>query len=535
MPLPEPDPRLVLTYDALLREHARSRPQQLAVVDGDRSLTYPALDVRVDQLAAALAAAGVDAGRRVLWLGQNSFRVLELLLACGRLGAVLCPANWRQSADELAFVIDDLTPAVVVWQAEEIGETVTAARAASGSGAAAARWIQHDTDDTDPDGYEAFVAAGADAPPVGERFVDPSSGLLAMYTAAFEGRPQAAVLSHTALLLQDLVIGRAQDVSDRSVFLNSGPLFHVATFVTTSATYHHGGTNVFLPRVEPEAVCQAVHDHRCTHAFLMPPTIQQIRDVVDADPGRYDLSSLWPAPDPERYRSGMVSPVGCPWYEAPGGYGQTEVVGLTTFRCFSGATAGAAGRPSPVTLVGIVDVDGHEVEPGGVGELVVRGPTVMVGYHDRPEVTATRSAGGWHHTGDLGRREADGSISFVGPALRLIKSAAENIYPAEVEACLRQHPGVADVCVIGIPDERWTQSVKAVVVPADPAAPPTAEELIEHCRERIASYKKPRVVEFVDALPKAPTGFVDRDAADERFGGGGYPGTGGRGGSQGPG
>jgi long-chain acyl-CoA synthetase len=511
MPL---DRRQVLTYDALVDEHARSRPGQVAVADGELALTYPELADRVQRLAGALAGAGVGVGDRVLWLGQNSFRVLELLVACARLGAVLCPANWRQSADEMRFVIDDLEPRVVVWQGAEIGVAVLEARENAGQDA---HWIQHDT--APGQGYEAFISGGS--PIVEALDVDPGSGLLALYTAAFEGTPQAAVLSHTALLMQDLVIARMQDVSDTSVFLNSGPLFHIATFVTTSATYHHGGTNVFLRRTDAEEICRLVEAHRCTHAFLMPPTIEQIRDV-NAD-GRYDLSSLWPAPDPERYRSGMISPVGSPWYERPGGYGQTEVVGLTTLRGLGGAAAGGAGRPTPVSMVRVVDADGADVPAGEVGELAVRGPTVMVGYHHRAELDQARGRGGWHHTGDLGRREADGSISFVGPMGRLIKSAAENIYPAEVEACLRQHPAVHDACVFGVPDPRWKQSVAAVVVLND-GEETTADALIEHCRARIASYKKPRAVVFADELPRTAGGAVDRDAIDERYGGGGYPG-----------
>jgi long-chain acyl-CoA synthetase len=510
------DRRHVLTYDALLREHARSRPDQIAVVDGDVSLRYPELDERVDRLAGVLAADGVADGERVLWLGQNSFRVLELLLACARVGAVFCPANWRQSADEVRYVIDDFAPRIIVWQDEEVGEAIRSARERTGH---SAKWIRHDTDDDD--GYEAVLAGSGDGP--GERDVDPADGLLAMYTAAFGGSPHAAVLSHTALLFQDLIYGRIQDVTDASVFLNSGPLFHIATFATTSAIYHHGGTNVFVRRTDAEEICRLVDEHRCTHAFLMAPTIEQIREL-NAD-RRYDMSSLWDAPDPERYRSGMISPAGSPWYRRPGGYGQTEVVGLTTLRGLGMESIGRAGRPAPATLLRIVDADGHDVAPGEVGEIVVRGPTVMVGYHDREELNTQRGRDGWHHTGDLGRRERDGSLSFVGPIARLIKSAAENIYPAEVEACLRQHQGVRDVCVIGTPDQRWVQSVRAVVVRND-GADVTEDELIEHCRERIASYKKPRSVVFTDELPRTAQGTVDRDAVDDRFGGGGYPGVG---------
>jgi long-chain acyl-CoA synthetase len=172
----------------------------------------------------------------------------------------------------------------------------------------------------------------------------------------------------------------------------------------------------------------------------------------------------------------------------------------------------------------VVGPDGQPAPAGEIGELVVRGPMVMCGYHRRPDLTAARQRHGWHHTGDLGRREADGSLSFVGPMTRIVKSAAENIYPAEVEACLRTHPAVAEAAVIGVPDPRWGQSVKAVVVLAQ-GCTAGAEELVDHCRTRIASYKKPRFVEFAGALPRRG-GAVDYDALDAGYGGGGYPGVG---------
>ena len=174
--------------------------------------------------------------------------------------------------------------------------------------------------------------------------------------------------------------------------------------------------------------------------------------------------------------------------------------------------------------VRIVDPDGNEVPLGEAGEITARGPTVMNGYHNRPELNAERLAGGWHHTNDLGKRELDGSVTFVGPKGRLIKSAAENIYPAEVEGCLQRHPAVKEAAVIGIPDKKWDQSVKAIIVLKD-GETATADELIEHCRANIASYKKPRTVEFIDEMPRDGW-FVDYDALDERFGGGGYPGKG---------
>ncbi len=237
--------------------------------------------------------------------------------------------------------------------------------------------------------------------------------------------------------------------------------------------------------------------------------------------GRYDLSSF-------RGRRGnptfdkWVQPDTSAWGQRPGGYGQSEVMGMATFNLLAPDGIGSHGRPSPLVDLRVVDPDGNDVASGQTGEIAIRGATVMCGYWNRPELNAHRSRGGWHHTNDLGRYEADGSFTFVGPKSRMLKSAAENIYPVEIENCLKTHPDVTDCAVIGVPDPKWVQSVKAIVVRVDSSSV-TEEELIAHCRSRIASYKKPKSVEFVAALPRQ--GFaVDYDALDDQFGGGGYPG-----------
>jgi len=504
-----------LTLGDVLREHTRSRPGQLAAVDGEVRLTYPALDARVNRLARALAGAGVGPGDRVLWLGQNSYRVLELLLAAAKLGALFCPANWRQTADELAFVVDDFTPTVVIWQDLEVGEAVAAARTKITH---PARWVRHDTDADDPEGYEALLAEGdGDADP--DVVVDGADGVLVIYTAAFFGIPNGAILSHTACIAQGVVYGDLTGETGDSVYLNSGPMFHLGTLMHTLAVLVAGGTNVFVRRNDGPELARIIHEERCTGAFLVGPMVDGVLEA-NAD-GRYDLSSLrghrgipaWDAatvPDPSR------------WARHPGGYGQTEAVGMMTYTCLALGALGTHGRTSPWLQVRIVDPDDVELAPGETGEIVARGPTVMNGYWNQPEENAYRQRDGWHHTRDLGRREPDGSLSFIGPATRMIKSAAENIYPAEVEACIRAHPEVADCAIIGVPDDTWVQSVKAIVVLA-PDASATADDIVEHCRSHIASYKKPRFVEFADALPRA--GFlVDYDALDARYGGGNYPG-----------
>jgi acyl-CoA synthetase (AMP-forming)/AMP-acid ligase II len=524
------------TLGDVLAEHARARPGHTAAVCGGARWSWAELDERVDRLARSLAALGVGPGDRLLWLGQNCHRVLELVVAAGRLGAACCVANWRQTADELAFVVDDLEPAVVVWQHDEIGDRVAEARALA-SWSVKATWIRHDdagplrSQPLDPKGdgtYEALVDAGAGVGP-GIGFaagpgalsgpVDPEAPVLILYTAAFDARPNGALLPHRALLAQGLTGLLLGQAGPDDVYLNSGPLFHVGTFKTTLAVFLAGGTNVFTPRVEPEVLCRLIAAEGCTAAFLQPPTVEQMV-AVNGD-GRYDLSTLRAKPGPPAWNA-MVSIDRRPLPRS--GYGQTELAGVVTYLDPARPCLGTAGRPGPLARVEVVDPSGVPLPPGETGELVVRGPMVMTGYHRRPELTDARRRGGWHHTGDLGRREADGSLSFVGPKTRLIKSAAENIYPAEVEACLRAHPAVADAAVIGVPDARWGQSVKAVVVLGD-GETATEAELIAHCRARIASYKKPRSIEFAASLPRRGAG-IDYDDLDARYGGGGYPGSG---------
>ena len=501
-----------LTLADVLRGDARSYPTRTAVVCDDVRYSYPELDERVSRLADALAREGVGAGERVLWLGQNCHRVLELLLACAKLGAIFCPANWRQSPPELAFVVEDCDPRVVVWQEEEIGDVIRAAREAA---VCPARWICHDDGE-----YETFLSAGDPADPTVQ--VNPADPVLMMYTAAFGGSPNGALLTHQGLIAQNLVMAQVQGVDADYVYLNSGPLFHIATFMTTLATLQFGGNNVFMRRFDATDFCRVVEREGVTGSFVVGVMMQE---VIEANKDRaFNLKSLRTFAGPPEWVE-MTTPDDSPWALRPAGYGQTEVGGMATLNAMGDPGQGSHGRPSPVLQVRIVDDADREVPAGEVGEIVARGPTVMAGYWRRPELTAERQRGGWHHTNDLGRREPDGSLSFIGPKTRIIKSAAENIYPVEVEGCIQQHPAVQEVCVMGVPDPAWNQSVKAVVV-LRAGTEATAEDIIEHCRERIASYKKPKSVEFTSSLPRTAAGLVDRDAVDAAFGGGGYPGSG---------
>jgi acyl-CoA synthetase (AMP-forming)/AMP-acid ligase II len=336
-----------LTLGDVLREHRRSRPQRTAVVCDEYRATYPDLDQRTNRLANALVDSGIGAGDLVLWLGQNCHRVLECLLGCAKVGAVFVPANWRQTSDELVTLLRDVQPKVVIWQDEEIGSAVRAARADWGG---TGLWWQHDVAQPDaaPDGaahtsaesYEAFLAAGSPEDPAVP--VDPASPVIQLYTAAFSGRPNGSQLSHDAVLSQALMVALVQRITEDTVYLNSGPMFHMATLMTTFATFHLGGTNVMTRRVDAEELCRLIETERCNYGFVMGPTAKEIMEV-NRD-GRYDLSSLRTFGASPAW-NGMIQVDDSPWGLHPAGYGQTEATGMLTFNALGIGSSGGSGRP----------------------------------------------------------------------------------------------------------------------------------------------------------------------------------------------
>lgn len=510
---PELDPYLsVHRYGLgdLLHEQARSRRDMIAVIDGAHSFTFLQLHERVNRLASVLMQRGVTKGDRILWLGQNSFRVLEVLLAAARVGAILCPANWRASALEVSRTLGDLDPKVVFWQDAQIGDVNRQTR---GDWSHDRHWIQHDSDEAD--GYEALVAAGLPADHY--EAVEVSTPLLAIYTAAFSGEPNAALLSHESLMLTAMLSQQGQKIDEDSGYLVSGPMFHLGVLMGTLATFLAGGRCAFVARVDADQLLDMIEASRLTHAYIPQPTVLQMRDALKV---KYrDVSSLFATPDMADWKMPMVMPATAPLVQKMGGYGQTEIGGLSVMVWLGGS---GAGRTSPFLQIKIADDDGNELPDGEVGEIMARGPLVMCGYWRRAEENARRVVGGWHRTNDLGRRLPDGSIAFTGPKTAMIKSALENIYPAEIEACLRQHEGVADVCVIGVPDPVWTQNVKAIII-RKPGTDFPEQSFIDFCKDRLASYKKPKLVVFDSSLPRTPVGFVDRAAVDALHGGGNYP------------
>ncbi|WP_162938562.1 AMP-binding protein [Mycobacterium kyogaense] len=498
-------------YERLL-QLKDDHPDKIAVITGDQQHSFADLFTRIERLTRHLAAEGIGAGERVLWVGGNSHHILELMIACSRLSATLCPVNWRQSPDELAFVLRDWAPRVVVWQSIDGEDRLTDAR--TRAAAPGAVWLPVDVAGE----YDMRSIAGLPL----EQQTDVGTAqpsdvpILALYTAAFSGHPGAALLSEHGLYLQALAHIPVLEATADDVNLVATPLFHVLGWVSLLTFFVCGSTNVFIPRPDAEVICRAIVANGGTTGTVMPQTALQIGEL-NAD-GRYDLSRFRSAVRVRGWRD-MTRPG-----TMVGGYGQTETGGPVLL-ALPGARLGGPiqGRPSPVARVRVVDDSGRDVAVDETGELLVSGPTVTVGYWNRPAENDERRRGVWWRTTDLGRRDDAGVITFIGPNRRMIKTGGENVYPAEVEACLEAHPQVKSAALVGVADKTWGQVVAAIAV-RETDGEVDEPTLIAYAQDKLARYKAPRQVIFVEDMPTV-NGTKDYQELDARFGGGNYPGS----------
>jgi len=494
------------TLGDVVRENARSLPHVEAIVCGDHRATYSEMEARVNRVAMTLGELGVHPGDRVVWIGLNCHRLLELVFACAKLGAIATPINWRLTPAEYATVLEQVRPTLVLTSSSADFDEVNAATRQTVPGATV---IAHD----DP-GWEHRLAGVEPLDLQGD--TDDELPVLQILTAAFQGTPKGALLTSRGIVTQDLVLAGVGMVEPgREIYLGAGPMFHIGVLLKTFSIFHWGGTNVVIARVDAEEICRLIAQERCTSAYVFPPTMREM--VALAEEHGHDLSSLRDTvggipPDDLAERWYALTSCSPPEQRGAVGYGTSETVGMVTFEGRLPRGMGPFGRTSPAVALRILDPDGIEVGAGQIGEIVVRGPQVMAGYFGHEPLDPD----GWRHTGDLGRREEDGSITFLGPNQDMIKSAMENIYPVEVENALREHDAVKDACVFGVPDPDWGQSVLAIVERA-PGTEPEPVQLIEFTRSRIASYKKPRRVIVVDELPRLGP-FVDRAAVKQAHG-----------------
>jgi len=329
--------------------------------------------------------------------------------------------------------------------------------------------------------------------------------------------PRGAVLSHGNVLAANLTAIAALGLGPRDRYLAVLPLFHVTALGMSLAHLHAGGAVVVVPRFDAEEAVRLIDRHQVTHVSDFPPVLASLLDAAEkagsALPSLTHVSGLDSPQTIQRLHDKTRARF---WT----GFGQSETSGFVSIQPVADKP-GASGRPVPAAQVGIVDDYDRQVPTGTPGEIVVRGPLVFQGYFGQPDVTAHTFRNGWHHTGDVGRFEADGYLHYVKrkPEKELIKPGGENVYPAEVETVIVQMPAVTGVCVYGVPDPRWGEAVKAVVEVAG-GARPSAQQVTDFVGERIARFKRPQVVVFTDALPRAADGAVDRDAVKARWGDG---------------
>ena len=483
----------------------RNRPAWFEA-DTGATVTFGQFKSQVDRLAAGLQQAGIKTGDRIGVVGKNSLAFFQVYGAAAALGAIVLPINWRLSADEVAFNLNDCTPAVV-FADEEFGAVVAGIRDRLTS-------VKHFFNLNDAGPLDAFDQLIVDAPPSTEP-VDADTGLVIIHTAAVAGRPRGALVSHTNLLCASLHLNYCFDLSPADVHLNLLPLFHVGGLFMAVNAFHAGALNVNMSKFDADKAVDLIQAQRVSVLFDFSPILGSILDVREKR--GTDISSL-------RAVMGLEGSETIERYQKVTGgcfynmFGQTETSLLTSMGRYDDRP-GSAGRPIPLGLVDLVDDDDNALPTGDVGEITLKGPMVFKGYWNLDEDNAHTFRNGRHHTGDLGRFDEDGFLWYAGrkPEKELIKPGGENVYPAEVEKVILEHPAVAQTMVFGVPDPKWKEGIKAVCV-LKAGRHLTEKELIEFVGGRIARYKKPQYVRFVESLPDK-NGSIDREAVKELYGG----------------
>jgi fatty-acyl-CoA synthase len=488
---------------------------RVALIDGDRRLTYTEFDRRTDQLAQALRTSGVQQGDRMAGLMVNSAAFLETMFAAAKLGAIFVPINFRLAAPEVSYLLADSGAVALVWSG---GLSELARHALAGEGVTVRVRVVVDGEPTDGEAdFEQLLSSGTTRPVN----VDVAGSDLCClpYTSGTTGRPKGAMLTHDNLLwnmFNGMSAGRGLREGDRTI--TATPLFHIGGLsVHTLPLIYIGGTNALLPAFDPAEVLAAMARERATIQFLVPAMWAALMAArVDS----YDLSALElavsagaPCPTPVlEYFQGK----GIPFQES---FGLTETGGVTLLDAdHVREKSGTVGRPLFHVQTRIVDEHDRDVATDTVGEVVVRGPAVFAGYWRRPEATAEAFRGGWFHTGDLGRIDDEGFITLVDRRKDMIITGGENVYPIEVEQVLCRHPAIREVAVVGVPHAKWGETPVAVVALRDDVHA-TPEELIGYVRERMAHFKCPTRVEYVPELPRNATGKVLKTTLRKDYGG----------------
>ncbi|WP_405232626.1 acyl-CoA synthetase [Lentisalinibacter salinarum] len=507
--LPQVDYSLAQT---ILRR-AELDPGNRAIVFEETEYTYAEFVDRIRRVAAVLQDGGVCQGDRVGYLGVNHPAFLETLLAAATLGAVFVPLNFRLTGPELEFIINDAGVHTLIADdmlrpvIEPVRESLCVRRYI-GAENAAGGW----------EDYEGLLANAAPYP--GHIAAAPHDTAVIMYTSGTTGRPKGAMLTHGNLLWNNVGAAFALSSNPDDITLTAAPLFHIGGLNVTTLLAMQVGACVVLHRAfDPGKALDDIARYRCTTMFGAPAMFlfmaQQPR-FADTDLSSLRSLVVGAAPVPKS----LLEIYGNRGVNLDQGYGLTETSPLVSFlkSQYTADKLGSAGKPGLFGELRIADADGHSLAPGEVGEILYRGPNVMKGYWNRPEATAEAiDEDGWFHTGDAGYLDEDGFLFISDRVKDMVISGGENVYPAEVEGVLYEHPAVAEVAVIGLPDEKWGEAVTAVVALSE-GAELTLEELRDFADGKLARYKLPLRLHIVEALPRNPAGKVLKFELREELG-----------------
>jgi acyl-CoA synthetase (AMP-forming)/AMP-acid ligase II len=484
---------------SVLRRAAQVNGAGTATIFQDRQQSWSDLLLRVRKLAGALQGLGMKPGDRVALLTLNSDRYIEYFFAVVWGGGAMMPMNIRWAPPECAYALNDAGAEILV-----VDDAFAKAVPAIQREVPALRTVIFAGDGEMPDGmvgYEDSLAAADPVPDAG-RSGDDLAGIF--YTGGTTGFPKGVMLSHANFYVSGLSNAQELMVPDGTVYLHAAPMFHIADLLWFLAISFVGGTHVVVPVFTPEATLAAVERHRPTHLLLVPVMIQMVLDcpaLAETDTSSLKLIAYGASPITEATLTRAFDAF--PAAQFTQAYGQTELSPVATFlspdyHVLEGPKSGklrSAGRATRVVEIRVVDSDGAPLPQGEIGEIIVKGPITMLGYWNKPDATAETIRDGWVHTGDAGYMDEDGFIFLMDRVKDMIVSGGENVYSAEVENAIGQHPAVATSAVIGRPDETWGEAVHAIVI-LKPEASATADEIIAHCRTLIAGYKCPRSVAF---------------------------------------
>ncbi|KKC05037.1 long-chain-fatty-acid--CoA ligase [Mycobacterium nebraskense] len=492
-------------------------PDMPLTVFADRQRTVRQSADRIARLAGALRAQGVRRGERVAFLGLNSDRYHEYLYAVPWADAAVNPVNIRWSPAEIAYSLRDSGTTVLF-----VDDAFAAAVPQVSDAGAELSTLVYCGEGPCPPGmldYESLID-GAQPIPDPRRGGDELYGIF--YTGGTTGHPKGVMLSHNNVMTSALgCLATGRFLTDHGRILYAAPLFHLAAIGMWIAGNVAGSTHVMVPSFTPGGVAEAISNHQVTDVLLVPTMIQMLID--HPDPAGFDLTSL-------RHLIYGASPISealvdraqkaFPNTGLAQAYGMTELAPAATFLAPADhdnpRLQRSAGRALPHVEVRVVDASDDEVPPGEIGEVIVRGDNVMLGYWNRPAETAATVRDGWMHTGDMARMDEHGYLFIVDRLKDMIITGGENVYSAEVENALAGHPTVAAAAVIGVPDDQWGERVHAVIV-LRAGSDPTEESIREHCRTLIAGYKVPRSMEFVTDLPISGAGKVLKRELRERY------------------